>query len=155
MKKQSPLVRAKRGAILVEAVSALGLMTPLFVLVIFVVMQASQAYVINASMAEAAAVAARALADYYQTNPEVVTNVAEQQAIFSTITIPGMVTGNSQFSIASGGWNLTSTPPKVTVTVSYLPGQGSPALAPYPVFDPLKLGSKFVISASSTYSLYE
>ena len=147
--------RRNKGSLLVEAVSALAMMSPIFLIMIFVVIEASQAYVIATAMTEGAGLASRALADYYQTNPEVVYTSSEQQAIFANIRIPGKISSNAQFSIPTGGWNLTSSPPTVTVVCSYLPGQGSPALGPYPSIDPLGLGSRFVVSSSATYSLYQ
>lgn len=147
------VIYRQRGAMLAEAACSFALIFPLLILVIFVTIEASYAYTIGSNMNQAASLAARALAVYYQTNPEVVTNTSQQQAIFSNIRIPNMVSGNNQFSIPSGGWNLTSSPPTVTVIVQYLPGQGSPPLAPFPNPDPLNLGSAFVISVPATYRL--
>lgn len=147
--------RSVGGSLLVEAVSALAMLSPVFLVMIFVVIEASQAYVIGTAMTQGAGLAARALADYYQTNPEVVYSSSEQQAVFTNIRIAGMISSNAQFSIPPGGWNLTATPPHVTVVCSYLPGQGSPTLGSYPSIDPLALGTRFVVSSSATYSLYQ
>lgn len=138
---------------LAETISALSIIAPIMLMMIYAVVEASQAYLIASAMNNGAALAARALADYYQTNPEVVYTNSEQQAIFSNIRINGKIADNSQFTIPAGGWNLSSNPPTVTVVCSYLPGKGSPSLPPYPALDPLKLGS-FIVSSSATYSLY-
>lgn len=147
--------RSPGGMTLSEAACALGLLTPVLLFVSLVVIEASRAYVIGTAMVNGAALAARSMAEYYRTNPEVAVTTSKQQAIFTNIRIPNMISSNSQFSIPAGGWNLTATPPRVTVVVTYLPGQGSPALPSFPSIDPLKLGSNFVISESATYALQQ
>lgn len=149
--------RRSKGAILVEASSAMVVMFPLLVLVIFVTLEASYAYVIGRNMNNAAFLAARALGNRYQQNPNIVTDTAAQQAIFSSIRIPNMVSGNGQFQIPPGnaGWNTASSPPTVTVVVTYTPGMGTPALPAFPNPDPLKLGAAFRISSSASYRLIQ
>jgi hypothetical protein len=143
----------KRGAVLVDATAGFVIVFPLLVAVLLIMVEASYAYVINRNMQEGAALAARGLAIFYQTNPEVVTTTSEQQAIFSAIRIPNYLADNSQFSIPAGGWNTAGTPPTVTVVCTYLPGKGSPALAPFPNPDPLGLGALYRVSCKSTYRL--
>ena len=126
---------------------------PLIVLVTYVVMETSQAYMISQAMNQAAYLAAKGLANYYQTNPEVISNTIEQQNIFSAIRFTNLISSNNQFQIA--GWNTSNNPGTVTVTVTYLSGQGSPPLPSFPNPDPLNLSSVFTISSSSTCALVQ
>ncbi|MBS1996795.1 MAG: hypothetical protein JSS86_10810 [Cyanobacteria bacterium SZAS LIN-2] len=145
--------RSTRGTTLSEAVMSLATLTPVLLAVTLVVIEASKVYSIEASMKNGANLAAASLANYYHTNPGVVTDPDAQQQVFNNIRISQMIASNSQFSIPAGGWNLTANPPRVTVLCTYLPGQGSPALPAFPTIDPLKLGSRFTISESATYAL--
>lgn len=149
--------RTKRfagGGTLVESVAAIALILPLVVLVIFVTIEASQAYVICRSLNQGAYLAARELANCYKSDPSIQWDRAKQESmVYSNIRIPNMISSNSQFTCTSSDWKLTSSPPTVRVVVRYLGGQGSPALPSFPNPDPLKLGSSFVISSSATYGL--
>lgn len=153
MANKTRIPNRRRGAVMAEAVSALAVMFPLLVLIIFVTLEASYAYVIGRNMNNAAFLASRALGLKYQTYPGIVTDTAEQQAIFSTIRIPNMVSGNAQFTIMN--WNTAASPPTVTVQVTYLPGQGTPALPSFPNPDPLNLGAAFRIGSSATYRMVQ
>lgn len=144
--------RRENGAVLAETLAVIGVYFPIIVLAIFVVIEATYAYTIARNMNNAAFLAARALAVAYRTNPGIATDEAAQQAIYSTIRIPSMVTGNAQFT-TEDGWDLGSTPPAVTVTVQYLPGQGTPALPPFPRPDLLNLGAHLKIAGHCTYRL--
>lgn len=146
--------RAARGSSLVEAVASLALMLPSMVLVVFVTMEASQAYVICRSLNQGAYLAARELANYYKNDPSIQWDRSKQESIvYSHIRIPNAISGNAQFICAASDWSMTSSPPMVRVVVQYRGGQGSPALPPFPNPDPLRLGSRFVISSSATYGL--
>ncbi|PWT99465.1 MAG: hypothetical protein C5B53_05340 [Candidatus Melainabacteria bacterium] len=143
----------ERGAALVDAAVGFAAIFPFLLVVCLVMVEASYAYIINRNMQQGACLAARGLAFYYQSNPEVVTTPAEQQAIFSSVRIPGYVADNSQFSIPQGGWNTAGTPPTVTVVCTYIPGKGTPPLASFPNPDPLGLGSAYRVSCPATYRL--
>lgn len=132
---------------------SLATLTPVLLAATLVVIEASKVYSIGTSMMNGANLAAASLANYYHTNPAVVTDTYAQQQVFNNIRISQMIASNRQFSIPPGGWNLTANPPRVTVVCTYLPGQGTPALPAFPTVDPLKLGSKFTISESATYAL--
>ena len=145
--------RSRRGDLIAEAVIVLAILFPTVVLTIYMSLEASQAYVIARAMHEAADLAARELASEYHSSPGIVSSDPAQQAVFTNIRTPNMVSTNSQFSIPTNGWNTSGTPPTVTVTVKYLSGQGTPALPSFPSPDPLKLGSLFVVQSSAIYRL--
>ena len=145
------------GSVLAEVTAGMLLLFPTIILAIYVVVELSQAMAISQAMNEGAYLAARALAVYYKSDPEVVTTSSEQQTIFSSIRITNMINSNNQFTIPSGssGWNTSGSPPTVTVVVKYLSGQGSPALPTFPYPDPLHLGSTFTISGTATAALVQ
>ena len=128
---------------------------PIIVLVIFVALEAGYAFVLAKSLSEGAGMASRALAYEYRANPQIATDSTSQQAIFSRIRIENVISGNEQFEIPSGGWQVSAEPKTVTVVVKYLPGKGSPALPAFPDPDPLNLGSAFTVAVTSTYRLQE
>jgi hypothetical protein len=132
----------------------MALLFPILLMVIYVALQASYAYVIAQNMNEGAYLAARALAVGYRFNPNLPNDTTSQQTIFSRVRITNFVASNSQFSIPSNGWNM-STPATVTVKCRYLSGQGSPALPTFPKPDLLGLGSAFVIESNATYRLQQ
>ncbi len=136
-----------------EAVSSLALFIPLLVIIIMVTIQATQAYLIAKNMSRAAQIAARTLAEEYQSNSQIATDTSAQQAILDNIRIPQMVSSNQQFNIPSTGWQTTVDPKTVTVVVTYIPGVGSPANPPYPNPNILNMSSLFKISADSTYRI--
>lgn len=143
--------RRADGGMLAEATAALSLLFPILVLVIFVTLEASEAYVIARHMNNAAFLAARALAVKYQAYPMIKTDSAAQQQIFNTIRIPNMVSGNMQFG--SPVWSTNQTPDTVTVSCRYLSGQGNPPLPTFPRWNPLNLGPGFQVASSATYRL--
>lgn len=140
---------------LAEAVSALALLLPLIVLIIFVAIQGSNAYVIARHMNQGAQIAARSLAEEYLVNKDIENDTSAQQAIFSEIRLKDMISANSQFSIPANGWQTQNDPKTVTVVCTYIPGVGNPPNPSFPNPDILGLGSNFTISMSATYRLIE
>lgn len=155
MRKYQFNVRDERGGMLAEAAAAVAILFPLLLVVLFVALEASFAFNIGRSMTEGSSLAARTLATRYRTNPEIVTDQSQQQSIFQKIRIPTMISSNRQFTIPANGWKLSGTASTVTVVVTYLPGEGSPALAAFPHFDPLNLTQAFRISSTSTFRLQQ
>lgn len=146
---------ACRGQVgtIAEAVTALALFVPVFVVVVYVTIQATNAYVIAENMTQGAQTAARALSEEYRMHPNIVTDTNAQQAIFYNIRIPKMISSNSQFSIPNNGWQTAVEPKTVTVIVTYIPGAGSPPLPPYPNPNLLNMSSAFRIAIPATYKL--
>lgn len=145
--------RRNQAGSLVEAICGFALLFPLLVLIVFVTIEASQAYVIGRYMNEGATMAARALAEEYHYNHNLPSDAATQQAIFSNIRIQNMISSNQQFQVSAQDWQTTNDPKYVTVHVTYIPGVGNPPNPPFPNPNILNLGSAFAITVSSTYRL--
>jgi hypothetical protein len=142
-----------RDGVIAEAVSALAIFMPIFVIIIYVTIQATNAYVIAENMTQGAQAAARALSEEYRNHPDIATSTAKQQAIFYNIRIPNMISSNSQFTIPTNGWQTATDPKTVTVVVSYLPGVGSPPNPSFPNPNLLNLEAGFRIAIPATYKL--
>ncbi|MBI4533158.1 MAG: hypothetical protein HY711_04350 [Candidatus Melainabacteria bacterium] len=137
------------GAALVEAAGALALLFPLLVLLTYVVIEVSYAYVISASLSAAAHQAARNLVIAYWKNSDIAGSRALQDTeVFDHIRIQNILNDSRQFQEAT--FQTASNPPSVLVTVRYLGGQYG--LPPFPNPDPLRLGS-FQITASAASAL--
>ena len=67
---------------LAEAVSSLALLLPVMLVIVFVAIQGSNAYVIARHMNQGAMIAARSLAEEYLVNNDIETDTTTQQAIF-------------------------------------------------------------------------
>lgn len=147
--------RRNSSGMLAEAVSSLALLLPVMLIIVFVAIQGSNAYVIARHMNQGAMIAARSLAEEYLVNNDIVTDTAAQQAIFSEIRLKDMISSNSQFSIPSGGWQTATDPKTVTVVCTYIPGAGSPPNPPFPNPDILGLGANFKVSMEATYRILE
>jgi Flp pilus assembly protein TadG len=142
--------RLSKGATIAEAGAAMALMIPLLFAVLFVVLEASQAYMIKEALAQGARQAARNLAVEYGKDSAIQYRRDLQDAqVFSQIRLVNVINANEQFS--DPVWNTSASPPTVTVTVTYTPNQHG--LAPFPNPDPLNLGPNFVLNANSTYRL--
>ena len=145
--------RTGRGSSLPECVSVIALVIPVVVSITMVAIEASHACLISTKMTQGAHMAARALASQYDSNPAVQFDLAMQQSVLSNVRIDSYVVDNSQFELNSNSWNTASCPPTVSVVCKYLPGVGKPALAAFPSYDPLGVGSSFGIKAKATWSL--
>lgn len=139
-------IRRGSGGVLAEAVAVTSFMLPILVFLSLVIIQATNAYIIDRDLQVAAGLAARALAE--QGVPKDGQQVT-QDIIFSNIKIPDRVVDPSQFSPAPI-YNFTSKPPTVTVFVQYK-STGAQPVSPIP--DPLNLGKLFIIKAQATYRL--
>lgn len=140
--------RLSKGATIAETGAAMALMIPLLFAVLFVVLEASQAYMIKESLAQGARQAARNLAVEYGKDSAIQYRRDLQDAqVFDQIRIVNIINASEQFSDPE--WNTAATPPTVTVTCTYTANQHG--LAPFPNPDPLNLGPNFVLNATSTY----
>lgn len=156
MKVQAPEVqsknseRSKEGAVLAETAAALVVLVPLVMLLIYVTVEICICYQTRASLAEAARHAARDLAVQYGIDPAIANNRSLQNLlVFDHVRIPNAVANSNQFEAPV--FQHTTIPGSVKVVVRYNGSEGG--LPPFPHPDPLNLGSKFVISAESTYRL--
>ncbi len=139
-----------RGVSIAEAAASLTLLLPLMMTILFVVLEASYAYLIKTSLNEAAREAGRDLSVAYGQDASIAGNrTLEDAQVFDTIRITNMVNNSAQFS--EPVWNTSSSPPTVTVGVTYTSGQYG--LPTFPNPDPLGLSGQLTISASSTYRL--
>ena|SRR5262249_8069635 len=142
--------RRKQGVSIAEAAAALALLLPLLFLVIFVVLEASYAYLIKNSLAQAAREAARDLAVQYGQDPSIAgSRTVQNTQVFDKIRINKIVADSTQFDDPVFATGIE--PSTVTVTVHYRSGQFGLPVFPNP--DPLKLGANFPIDATSTYRL--
>ena len=142
--------KTNRGVSIVEAAASLALLFPLVMLIVFVVLEASYAYLIRTSLSQAAQQAARELSVVYGQDPTISTDRSQQDSqVFNTIRITNIINNSQQFD--NPLFDTTGNPPTVSVTVRYLSNQyGLPA---FPSPDPLQLGNKYQITATSTYRL--
>lgn len=125
-------------------------MIPLLIAILFVMLEASKAFMIKETLAQGARQAARNLAVEYGKDEQIQYNRSLQDAlVFQNIRLKSVINANAQFS--DPVWNTVATPPTVTVTVTYTPNQYG--LPPFPNPDPLKLGNNFVLNAEATYRL--
>jgi len=123
---------------------------PIFIILVFAVLEASQACMIKEGLQQAARQAARSLAIAYGNNQGIAGNRSQENSqVFDTIRIQSIVNSSNQFS--DPVWNQNSNPPTVTATCTYLSNQYG--LPQFPAVDPLQLSSNFTLSSSATYRL--
>lgn len=139
-------IRRASGGVLAESVAVTSFLLPVLVFLAMVIIQATNAYMIDRDLQIAAGLAARALAE--QGVPKHGQQVT-QDIIFTNIKITNSVVDPSQFSPAPV-YNFSSSPPTVTVFVQYK-STGIQPVSPIP--DPLNLGKLFIIKAQATYRL--
>jgi len=137
----------------------MALLFPIIMAILYVVMEASQAYVITEALDEAARQAARNIGATYQKYPGIATNNAQcltlccQPILKPVGTAGAYVTATEQFGGSGGaGSNITftklttlgtqgnTTPPTVTVTCTYI-SDGTTGLPKFPQWDVLRLSS--------------
>jgi hypothetical protein len=144
------LRRNQKGSSIAETAASLVIFLPILIAVLFVVLEASQAYLIKESLAQGAREAARNLAVQYGQNSQIVNNrPMEDTMVFDNIQIHNIINSSTQFD--DPVWNTTAIPPTVQVTVHYTSGQNG--LPTFPNPDPLHIGSQFALDAVSTYRL--
>lgn len=142
--------REGKGQGLVESAAAMAVLIPLFMLILYVSSEISQAYMIKTAMTAAAHRAARNLAIAYWQNSSIANSRAAQESlVLDRIRIGSMIVDSQQFSDVT--YELNATPPSVSVTVTYTGGQYG--LAPFPNPDPLRLAQHFQISSTETHAL--
>lgn len=143
--------RCSRAQILAESVVALSIFTPLIIFIIWGIIELSYVYIIGTHMTEAAQLAAQALGSEYQKDSSIERSPSRQNRILANIRIPGMVHTNAQFTIDGNSWQTKKQPRTVTVTCSYLPGEGDPPLPTFPNPDLFNVGKNFCITSKATY----
>lgn len=142
--------RTKKGVAIAEAAASLSLLIPLVMLILFVTVETTYAYLIQSSLAQGARRAARNLAIAYGQNPAVASDRSLQDAmVIQYIRIPNFINDNEQFD--DPVFNTAMVPHTVSVTVHYRSGQYGLPVFPEP--DPLNIANKIVITAESTYRL--
>ncbi|HEY9789546.1 MAG TPA: TadE/TadG family type IV pilus assembly protein [Candidatus Obscuribacterales bacterium] len=147
MKKRS--VHSQRGSSLAELCAALVVVFPLFVLVLYVTLEACHAYLIKNGLNEATRQAARDLAKAYDQNVLITDSRALQDSeVLSKISIPGILNSTAQFTVQ---FNETATPPNVAVSAVYEGGKYG--LSAFPTVNPLHLSNPFKIACQSVYRL--
>ncbi len=141
-------IRTSRGSSIAEAAAAMGLMLPLIFIILYVIIEISQAYLIRQGLAESARSAARQLAvAYSQDNDIKVNRRLQNKLVFDSIRIPNVINSSAQFQ--NPVWDQSGNPPTVAVTVSYT--GGSNGLPAFPSPDPFNLQDMFHLAASSVY----
>jgi hypothetical protein len=142
--------RHRNGQGLVEVSVTLSLLLPLFLIILHVTCEVAHAYMIKSALTQAASRATRNMTIAYWQDESIATNRgAQDSVVYDKLRVQGMIVDSRQFSDAS--FDLASSPPTVTVTVTYT--GGSFGLPKFPDPDPLGLGSRFIIKAAETQAL--
>lgn len=138
--------RTQRGGSIAELAAAMVLLMPLIVITAFVVVEATEAYMINSALHQAALIAARKIAMAYGQNP---TATKTNPSPYLNITIGSMVKSPNQFAV---DWSKEfANPPQVNVICTYTSGvNGCPR---FPSPDPLNLGSAFQLQSRASARL--
>jgi hypothetical protein len=142
--------RRCQGVSICEAAASLSVILPLVFLMLYVVVEVSYAYLLEASLAQGAREAARDLAISYGRNPAVANNrTLEDASVFDNVRIHNIINDSGQFDDPE--WNTGTSPHTVHVVVKYTGNKYG--LHPFPYPDPLHLGMNFIVTAESTYRL--
>jgi len=141
--------RSDDAQMMPEFTASLMMIVPLIVIAVYVMIEASEAYVIHCTLKQAASTAARKLAMAYGLDPK--HTVAHWSEIVSSINYPAVVSSYKQFELAGQGFNETTNPPTVTVKVHFVSDLYGCKHFPEP--DLLGLGKGFEIVAESTCRL--
>jgi Flp pilus assembly protein TadG len=157
-------LRHKQGSSIVEGAVALTILIPLLIMIVYVILEASHAYLIYSSLQQGAQEGARLLATYPVGQPPSYTSYPLSQSqindTLKQVQIPNVINDPAQFiwapsaSVPAGSpvfIGPASAPTSVVVTVKYTPGQYN--LPPFPDADVLKLGSTFTLQASACYQV--
>jgi Flp pilus assembly protein TadG len=141
--------RRSRGSTISETAASMVLLIPLLIMILFVGLEASKAYMIKEVLSQASRQAARDLAVIYGQDRTIATNDFMQAArVYSNIRHNAIVVSDNQFTSV---WDTNGSPATVTVTVRYTSGQNG--LPTFPNPDPLRLSRNFQLSGTSTYRL--
>lgn len=148
-------VRDNQGLTMAEWAGSMSIAFPLVFLVMYAVVEVSCYFAIRANLEAATRRAAQSLVTQFESNGTYA-NVSN-----------GNLPDNIAFDIPAGfgyyyvrrdanqftyTWNVPAIPRTVTVTVSLPPG-GHDGLLPFPLVDPLKLGSGFTAKTSGTFAV--
>ncbi len=148
MRTKPGTIRSASGASIIEFGAALAVLLPLVICLLLVAAEVTQAYFINAVLAQGAESAARELAIQYANDSSVATSQALQESlVYDTIRNSGVINASEQFDPAT--FTLDTDPKTVSVTVHYRSGQYG--LGEFPYLDPLNIGSHFPLQATATY----
>ena len=156
------MARSQKGSTLVESASAFTILVPLIVLMGLVVIQSTVAYVIHASLTQAALEAAHDLGSVWvsQNQPNQALTSAQQQYVYNGITIPNVIpsntSGGNNPNFSNATFDFTSSPQTVTVTAMFIPGYGMysfPWKALNAAFANFIAPTNLVIRSSCTYPL--
>jgi Flp pilus assembly protein TadG len=144
--------KRRLGSSLAETAATFAYVVPLFFLVLFIAIEASQVYGLSQALQQAARESARRLATTYAVDPGIVANVGDQKKYgFDPVRITGVINDSAQFTATFNPDSKTGTMGSVTVTASYLSGQFG--LPQFPQIDPLLLGRNLQLKATATYTL--
>jgi hypothetical protein len=141
--------RNSNGSSLAELAAALVVVLPLLIAVLFVTIEASQAYLIKNGLNDATRQAARDLAKAYNQDIRISADRSLQDsAVLSKISVPGILNSPAQFSV---DFREGASPPNVVVTATYEGGKYG--LAPYPTLNLLHLNNPTSLACQSVYRL--
>ena len=140
--------RKKTGSSIVEAAVAMSFMLPLIFAILIVVIEISQAYLIRETLSQGARAAARQMAIVYgQDNQIKDDRKLQNKLVFDNIRMNNIINSSMQFE--NPVWDVTGSPPTVSVTVSYTSGKNG--LPVFPAVDPFHFGDKTCLAARSVY----
>jgi flagellar basal body-associated protein FliL len=139
----------KSGQIIAETAASMVLLLALGIVILFAVCSLTYAYLVRASLAEAARFASRNLAIAYGVDPTIAQSRAQQEfVVFDKIRIPNIVVTSQQFTNAQ--FNTATTERFIKVTVRYSANEFG--LPPMPLPDPLGFQIR-PMEATATYRL--
>src|ERR1700710_1636160 len=114
--------RSKSGSSIAEASASFSLLVPIAFLVLLAVIESTVAYVIHASLTQAALEASHDLGAVWvaQNQPNQPLTTAQQQAVYNNINIPNIIptntTTNNNPNFTTAKFDFTTSPQTVTVT---------------------------------------
>lgn len=144
------LQRSRKALTIAETAASMAFLVPIIVLLIFAVIEVSQAYHIHNGLSDAARRAARDLAAAYAQSSRVVGDRSLQNSlVYDRIRIQNVINSSEQFGEAT--FDEGADPPTVTVVVRYT-GEET-GLPKFPDPDPINLGASLNLQATATYRL--
>ncbi len=144
-------LRKRKGAVIAETGAALALFLPLTILITFVGVEVSYAFLMKGALSEAAREGARSLAICYGLDSSIKNNRGlANSKVFDHIRMHNIVNSSEQFD--DPVWNSEADPPTVTVNIKY--ASDKYGLPHFPNPDPLHLGDGFVVNGNATFRLH-
>lgn len=151
--------RKQKGVTLVEFAAALVLGLPLVVVMLYAVLEANLLFTIRTNLDAATRQAAQLLINKYaQTGiaaPDTSNGNLPSDIAFEVKAADGSFFISKTANQFTWTWDMTESPPTVTVTTSFPTGgssNSSSGLMAFPAPDPLKLANKFSIITTATFS---